>query len=109
MLLTTGTQTPFLTHTHTHTHTNTHLFNDPHMEVVEVRVAAIGLPAVLTAVMAASEHGDGVQRVGLTVVVAHPCSTPEARETSVSYGARKYIQNGNGRCGDEGRKRRTAK
>ena len=66
-------------------HTHTHLFSDPHVEVVEVRVAAIGLPAVLAAVMATSEHSDGVQRVGLTVVVANPCGTPEAGETSVSY------------------------
>lgn len=35
--------------------------------------------------MVASKHGDGVQRVGLAMVVANPCSTPEAGETSVSY------------------------
>lgn len=57
------------------------------MEVVEVRVAAICLPAVLAAVLVASEHSDGVERVGLTVVIANPCSTPEAGETSVSYPA----------------------
>lgn len=66
------------------------------MEVVEVRVAAIGLPAVLAAVLVASEDSDGVQRVGLTVVVANPCGTPQAGETSVSYPARQHIQNGNG-------------
>lgn len=57
------------------------------MEVMEVWVASIRLPAVFTAILAASEHGDGVQRVGLTVVIANPCSTPEAGETSVSYPA----------------------
>lgn len=55
------------------------------MEVVEVGVAAVGLPALLTAVLVASVHSDGVQRVGLSVVVANPCSAPEWRETSVSY------------------------
>lgn len=69
------------------THTPTHLFGDPHVEVVEVRVAAIRLPAVLAAILVASDHGDGVQCVRLAVVVANPCSTPESRETSVSYPA----------------------
>lgn len=71
----------------TDTHAHTHLFGDPHVEVVEVRVAAIRLPAVLTAILVAPDHGDGVQRIRLAVVVANPCSTPESRETSVSYPA----------------------
>ena len=49
-----------------------HLLRDPHVEVVEVRVAAVGLPAVLAAVIVPSKHCDGVQRVRLAVVVAHP-------------------------------------
>lgn len=68
---------------------HTHLFGDPHVEVVEVGVAAVGLPALLAAVLVASEHGDGVQRVGLTVVVANPCSTPEAGEIRISYPTQK--------------------
>lgn len=55
------------------------------MEVVEVGIAAIGLPALFAAVLVASVHSDGVQRVGLAVVVANPCSTPESRDTSISY------------------------
>lgn len=55
------------------------------MEVVEVRVPAIGLPALFAAVLVASVDSDGVKRVGLAMVVANPCSTPESRETSVSY------------------------
>lgn len=55
------------------------------MEVVEVRVAAVGFPAILAAILVASEYSDGVQRVRLTVVIANPCSTPEAGETSISY------------------------
>ena len=51
---------------------HTHLFRDPHVEVVEIGVAAVGFPAVLAAVLAAAEHGDGVECVGLTVVVTHP-------------------------------------
>lgn len=70
------------------------------MEVVEVRVPAVGLPALLAAIRVASEHSDGIQRVGLAVVIANPCSTPESRETSVSYPTRQYIQIGN-----EGRRR----
>lgn len=65
----------------------THRLSDPHMEVVEVRVASVGLPAVLAAVVVASEHSDGIQRVGFAVVVANPCSTPQSGETSVSYPA----------------------
>lgn len=57
------------------------------MEVVEVWVPAISLPAVFTAILVASEHSNGIQRVGLAVVVANPCSTPESPETSVSYPA----------------------
>lgn len=72
---------------HTLLSSHTHRFSDPHMEVVEVRVAAIGLPAVLSTVLVASDNSDGVQRVGLTVVITNPCSTPESRETSVSYPA----------------------
>lgn len=52
---------------------------------MEVGIASVGLPTIFTAVGAASEHSDGVQRIGFAVVVADPCSTREAREKSISY------------------------
>lgn len=80
------------------------------MEVVEVGVAAIGLPALFTAVLVASVHSDGVQRVGLAVVIANPCSTPEARETSISYRRCRIISNNGSErrmCGGRGRGRKS--
>lgn len=50
-----------------------HLLCDPHVEVVEVAIATVGLPGVLAAVGVLAEDGDGVERVGLSVVVAHAC------------------------------------
>ena len=43
------------------------------MEVVEVAIATVGLPGVLAAVGILAEDSDGVERVGLAVVVAHAC------------------------------------
>ena len=70
------------------------------MEVMEVRVAAVSLPAVLAAILVASEHGDGVQCVGLTMIIANPCSTPQAGKISISYPAGPNIQKGEWRMGD---------
>lgn len=70
-----------------------HLFCYSHMEVVEVWVATVRLPAVLAAVRVASEHGDGVKCVGLTVIVANPCCSPEARKKRISYSVRENIPN----------------
>lgn len=91
-----------------------YLLSDPHVEVVEVGVAAVGLPALLAAVLVASVDGDGVQRVGLPVVVANPCSSPESRETSVSYCHPRIIspkwKRGKERCVEEmGRWRKAEK
>lgn len=76
------------------------------MEVVEVGVSAIGLPALFAAVLVASVHSDGVERVGLSVVVANPCSPPQSRERSISccY-SRDISKNGRERsmCGGMGR------
>lgn len=48
-----------------------YLFSDAHVEVVEVAVAPVGLPGVLTAVRVLAEDGDGVECVGLPVIVTH--------------------------------------
>lgn len=48
-----------------------YLLSDAHVEVMEVAVASVGLPVVLATVWVFTEDGDGVERVGLPVIVTH--------------------------------------
>lgn len=73
------------------------LLSDPHMEVVEIGVAPVRLPAILAAVRVASEYSDGVKRVRLPMLIAHTCGSPQAGKTSVSYPTRQYVQKREGR------------
>lgn len=49
-----------------------YLLSDPHVEVMEVTVAAIGLPHLVT-VETASMHGDGIQGIGLAMIITNAC------------------------------------
>lgn len=79
------------------------LLSDPHMEVVEIGVAPVRLPAILAAVRVASEYSDGVKRVRLPMLIAHTCGSPQAGKTSVSYPTRQYVQKREGRWAGLGR------
>lgn len=49
-----------------------YLLSDPHVEVMEVAVAPVRLPHLLT-VCISPVDGDGVQGVRLAVVITHSC------------------------------------